>query len=146
MGIISRPLVPTQSETMNPPPPTNSPPPPSLPFHTGNTHQHLLVLNRDPARKDFHRVFEIRVEEDVAGAGDEGGGGGVQDVEAAGGGGLRMGGGGGGVAEEHEDVPDAELGGEGDGVVEEGEVPAGAVGGGGDVEVGLVRWKGGVEC
>ena len=38
-----------------------------------------------------------------------------------------------GVAEEHEDVPDAELGGEGDGVVEEGEVPAGGVGGGGDV-------------
>ena len=38
-----------------------------------------------------------------------------------------------GVAEEHEDVPDAELGGERDGVVEEGEVPAGGVGGGGDV-------------
>ena len=38
-----------------------------------------------------------------------------------------------GVAEEHEDVPDAELGGKGDGVIEEGEVPAGRVGGGGDV-------------
>lgn len=48
-----------------------------------------------------------------------------------------VGGGWGGVAEEHEDVPDAELGGEGDGVVEEGEVPAGSVGGGGNVEVGL---------
>ena len=34
-----------------------------------------------------------------------------------------------GIAEEHEDVPDAELGGEWDGVIEKGEVPAGAVGG-----------------
>ena len=53
----------------------------------------------------------------------------MEDVEAAVEG--RWGGGEGGgrvrVAEEHEDVPDAELGGERDGVVEEGEVPAGAV-------------------
>ena len=60
----------------------------------------------------------------------------MQDVEAAvegGRGRRRLWGVRGGVAEEHEDVPDAELGGEGDGVVEEGEVPAGGVGGGGDV-------------
>ena len=80
--------------------------------------------------------------EDVEGAVEGGrvGGIGVCGVEVWGGFG-RVGGwegvGGGGVAEEHEDVPDAELGGEGDGVVEEGEVPACAVGGGGDVEVGL---------
>ena len=43
------------------------------------------------------------------------------------------------VAEEHEDIPDAQLGGEGDGVVEEGEVPAGTVGGGGDVV--LILWR-----
>jgi hypothetical protein len=41
------------------------------------------------------------------------------------------------VAEEHEDVPDAELGGERDGVVEEGEVPASAVGGRLDAELVL---------
>ena len=41
------------------------------------------------------------------------------------------------IAEEHEDVPDAELGGKGDGVVEEGEVPAGAISSGGDAELGL---------
>ena len=43
-----------------------------------------------------------------------------------------------GVAEEHEDVPDAELGGERNGVVEEGEIPAGAVGGWGNVIFGLL--------
>lgn len=69
----------------------------------------------------------------------------MQDVEAAierravcgirGGGDMR--GGGVGVTEEHEDVPDAELRWERDGVVEEGQVPAGAVGGGGDAEFGL---------
>lgn len=40
-----------------------------------------------------------------------------------------------GIAEQHEDVPDAQLRRERDGVVEEGEVPAGAVGGGADVEL-----------
>lgn len=63
----------------------------------------------------------------------------MEDVEPAveGGGGGRQGGV--GVAEEHEDVPDAQLGGEGDGVVEEGEVPAGTVGGGGDVVLVLLQ-------
>ncbi len=41
------------------------------------------------------------------------------------------------VPEEHEDIPDPELSWEGDGVVEEGEVPAGTVSGGLDVELGL---------
>jgi hypothetical protein len=41
------------------------------------------------------------------------------------------------VTEEHEDVPDAELGGEGNRVVEEGEVPSRSVGGRLDVELGL---------
>ncbi len=86
--------------------------------------------------------------EDVEGAMEGGGVGGVGVCGVVGEGvGVGFGGvgdgrekvGGRGVAEEHEDVPDAELGGEGDGVVEEGEVPAGSVGGRGNVEVGLQR-------
>ena len=87
--------------------------------------------------------------EDVEGAVEGGGVGGVGVVREVVVGGVgfgrvgdrrkKVGGGWGGVAEEHEDVPDAELGGEGNGVVEEGEVPAGSVGGRGDVEVGLRR-------
>lgn len=81
--------------------------------------------------------------EDVEGAVEGCGVGGVGVREVVGGVGFREVGdgreevGGRRVAEEHEDVPDAELGGEGYRVVEEGEVPAGSVGGGGDVEVGL---------
>lgn len=118
------------------------PAPLGLPLDPGHAHQHLLVPDRDPAREHLHRVLEVGVEEDLAGAVDQGRGDGVEDVEAAGeggGGGGQGGKGGVRVAEEHEDVPDAELGGEGDGVVEEGEVPAGAVGGGGDVVLVLLR-------
>ena len=106
-----------------------------LPLHPCDAHEHLFVLDRDPAREHFHCVFKVGVEEDFAGAVDEGGGGGVEDVEAAVEGGWGEGERGARVwvAEEHEDVPDAELGGERDGVIEEGQVPAGAVGGGGDV-------------
>ena len=64
----------------------------------------------------------------------------MEDIEAAVEGWWRGGKGGGiSVAKKHEDVPDAELGWEWDGVIEEGEVPASAVGGGGDVVLVLSR-------
>ena len=110
------------------------PPPFRLPLHPRDAHHHFFVLDRDPAREHFHRVFEVRVQEYVPRAVNEGGRNGMEDVEAAVEG--RRGGrrsGGFGVAEEHEDVPDTELGGERDGVVEEGQIPTGAVGGWGDV-------------
>lgn len=114
-----------------------------LPLRLRNTHQQLLVPDRDPAREHLHRVLEVGLEQDVARAVYQGGGDGVEDVEGAVVGRVGVVGRGCvergvlGVTEQHEDVPDAELSGKGDGVVEEGQVPAGAVGGGGDVEVVL---------
>lgn len=101
-----------------------------FPFGTGDFHEEFLVLDGNPGGKDLHSVFEVRVEEDITGAVDEGRRGGVQNVEAAAEGsflsqwlvGIR-------VAQEHEDVPYAQLGCEGDAIVEEGQVPAGAIGG-----------------
>ena len=116
-------------------------PPLSLPLHLRDPHQHFFILDRYPAREHLHRILKVGIEEDLARAVDEGGGGGVEDVKATVEGcwgGRKRGGVGEGrwyvrVPKEHEDVPDAELGGKGNGVVEEGEVPAGAVGGWGDV-------------
>ena len=113
-------------------------PPMQFPLRFRNLHKQLLILDRNPACKHFHRVLEIAVEENLPSAINERRGSSVQDIEAAAKGlvfgwferGIR-------VSEEHEDVPDAELCREGDGVVEEGEVPAGAVGGGLDIKPGL---------
>ena len=99
----------------------------NLPLRLGNPHKHLNILNRHPTRENLHGILKVRFEDDLAHAVDEGGGGSMQDIqtfaEAAR---LRflgfagapvedcVGGGEVCVAEEHEDVPDAELGGEGD--------------------------------
>lgn len=109
-----------------------------LPLSHGDFHQQFLVLDRNPTRQDFHCVLEIAVEKDLPRAVDQRCARCVQDIETTGKGPVFV-----GweaevrVAEEHEDVPDTELGWEGDGVVEEGEIPACAVGCGIDVEFGL---------
>ena len=113
----------------------------NLPLGFRDAHQELLVFDRYPAGEDFHRVLEIRVQEDLTGAVDQGGGGCVQDVKATVIGWVDAIRGSGctghqsvdiWVAQEHEDVPNAKLCGERDGVVEESEVPACTVGCGGD--------------
>lgn len=92
-----------------------------LPLRLRDTHQKFLVLDRDPAGENLHRVLEIRVEEDVPGTVDQGGRGSVQDVETTVIGGVVVdddavvqGSGWTGrervdvwVSQEHEDVPDA---------------------------------------
>lgn len=42
-----------------------------FPLRLRDLHEQLLILDRDPAREHLHRVFEITVEEDLAGAVDE---------------------------------------------------------------------------
>lgn len=92
-----------------------------LPLRLRDPHQQLLILNGDPAREHLHRVLEIAVHQYLPRAVDERCACRVQHVETAAKraffagweGEVR-------VAEQHEDVPDAELRGEGDGVVEEG--------------------------
>ena len=37
---------------------------PPLPLNPRDTHEYLLVPNRQPAREYFHRVLKIRVQED----------------------------------------------------------------------------------
>lgn len=120
-----------------------------LPFRLSNAHKQLDILNRHPTSEHLHGILKVRVEQNLAHAVDESRGRGVDDVQAfserahrgwrmrrcVGSVGSRGGGGSGGgvlsvragcggmavgVSEEHEYVPDAELGGEGDGVVEEG--------------------------
>ncbi len=116
------------------PTPKSSPPPPlNLPLSPSNPHQQLLILDRDPTGQHLHGIFEIRIEQDLPRAVDQRRRRRVQDVEAAGEAAAVRGGAGLGVAEEHEDVPDAQLRGEGDRVVEQGQIPAGAVRGGRDV-------------
>lgn len=96
-----------------------------FPFCFCHFHEQFLVLDRNPASQDFHGVLEVAIEEDFAHAIDKRCAGGVQYVECAAKGPLF-----GRVrdfAEEHEDVPYAELRREGDRVVEKGEVPTSTV-------------------
>lgn len=109
-----------------------------FPLRLRDLHKQLFILDRDPARKHFHRIFEVAVEEDLPGAIDERRRSSVQDVETAAEGPIwcRCDGWV-GIAKEHEDVPDAELRREGDRVVKEGQVPAGSIGCGLDAEFSL---------
>jgi hypothetical protein len=109
-----------------------------FPLRLRDLHKQLFILDRDPARKHFHRIFEVAVEEDLPGAIDERRRSSVQDVETAAEGPIwrrcdRWV----GIAKEHENVPDAELRREGDRVIEEGQVPAGPIGCGLDAEFSL---------
>jgi hypothetical protein len=109
-----------------------------FPLRLRDLHEQLLILDRNPARKHLHRIFEVAVEEDLPGAVDERRRSSVQDVETAAEGPIwRRCDGGIGIAKEHEDVPDAELRREGDGVIEEGQVPTGSIGRGLDAEFSL---------
>ena len=121
------------------------PPPPRPPLGPSNLHQQLLILDRNPARQHLHRILKVRVQQDLARAINQRRRRRMQHIQLPAERPLRVGMGRVGreggvlVAEEHEDVPDAELGREGDRVVEEGEVPAGAVGCGFDLEVLLYQ-------
>ena len=99
----------------------------NLPLRFRNSHKHLNILNRHPAGENLHGILKVRFKDNLAHAVDEGRGGSMQDIqtfaEAACLRLLRLAGSsvqdcvGRGevcVAEEHEDVPYAELGGEGD--------------------------------
>ena len=110
-----------------------------FPLRLRDFHKQLFILDRDPTRKHFHRIFEVAVEEDLPGAIDERRRSSVQDVETAAEGPIwgRCDGWV-GIAKEHEDVPDAELRREGDRVIEEGQVPAGSIGCGLDAEFSLI--------
>ena len=114
-----------------------------FPLRFGDSHEKLDVFDRYPACEDLHGVFKVRFEDDVAHAVNERRRRRVEDVETlaegahvavlvirpfAGNGDVVC------VAEEHEHVPDAELGGEWDGVVEQREIPPGTVRSGWDSE------------
>jgi hypothetical protein len=112
--------------------------PMQFPLRFRDPHQQLLVLDRDPAREDLHRVLEIAIEEDLPGAIDQRRTRGMEDIETSRkrarftwrAGEVR-------VAEEHEDIPHPELGGEGNRVVEQSQIPPGAVRSGLDIELRL---------
>lgn len=102
-----------------------------LPLSFSDSHKQILVLYRDPACQSLHRVFKVRAHQDVSHAVDQSRRRRMQDVQGC----TKMhrilrcgrssrlli------VPEEHEYIPDPQLGRKRDRVVEQGEIPAGAI-------------------
>ena len=86
-----------------------------LPLSLRNFHQKLLILNRNPTRKNLHRILEVAIKENLPRAINKRRARSVQNIETACKWSIFV-----GrerevrVAKQHEDVPDAELGRKGD--------------------------------
>ena len=106
---------------------------PHLPLRLRNPHQHILIPHRHERSKRLHRALEVRIQNDIPRSIDQRRRSRMQHIQIRAPESLarrrrtvsRL------VAEQHEDVPDAQLRRERHAHVEQREVPAGAVGGAG---------------
>lgn len=126
-----------------------------FPFCFGDTHKEFGVFDGNPAREDFHDVFEVGIEDDITHAINQGSRRSMQNIETLaecswifiirrdftlpsgrrGSASVVF-----GISKKHKDIPHPKLSGEGDRIIKESEVPTGSIGRWRDSNLVLQNW------